>query len=34
MNTKNKYNIKENLLDPRLFSSVKATLTGDTFLVL
>lgn len=31
MNTKNKYNIKENLLDPRLFSSVKATLTGDTF---
>ena len=31
LNRENKYNIKENLLDPRLFSSVKDTLTGDTF---
>ena len=31
MNTKNKYSIKENLVHPVLFSSIRDTLTGDTF---
>lgn len=31
MNTKDKYNIKENLVDPVLFSSIRDTLMGDTF---
>jgi|TARA_R100000149_G_scaffold66104_1_gene43264 hypothetical protein len=31
MNTKDKYNIKENLVDPILFSSIRDTLTRDTF---
>tara|TARA_Y100001970_G_scaffold252700_1_gene326740 strand:+ start:1561 stop:2058 length:498 start_codon:yes stop_codon:yes gene_type:complete len=31
MNTKDKYNIKENLVDPVLFSSIRDTLIGDTF---
>ena len=31
MNTKNKHSIINNLIDPVLFSSIKDTLTGDTF---
>jgi hypothetical protein len=31
MNTKNKYNIKENFVHPISFSSIRDTLTGDTF---
>lgn len=31
MNTKDKYNIKENLVHPVLFSSIRDTLTRDTF---
>ena len=31
MNTKNKYNIKENFVHPISFSSIRDTLIGDTF---